>query len=139
MKLVLERVAYRDTYIIGKLYINGIYFCDTLEDKNRDLNKDGDLNDAGEGKVFGETAIPFGVYTVVMNMSTRFKRIMPLLLNVPHFSGIRIHSGSKAEHSHGCILVGVNDKKGRLSLSKDYETKLYALLNKEKSITIEIK
>ena len=139
MKLELKRVALKDTYTIGKLYIDGVYFCDTLEDHVRDMNKDGDLNDKGEGKVFGETAIPYGTYKVIMNMSNRFKRVMPLILDVPHFAGIRIHSGSKAEHSHGCILVGINDVKGRLSQSKKYETELFIKLSTAKDITIEIK
>lgn len=138
MKLRLERIALRDTYTIGKLYINDIYFADTLEDRVRDVNKDGDLNDKGEGKVFAETAIPYGKYTVIMNMSKRFKRIMPLLLNVPHFAGVRIHAGNKAEHSHGCILVGKNTIKGGLTESKVYEKKLYDLLMNEKSVELEI-
>jgi hypothetical protein len=139
MKLELKRVALRDTYTIGKLYIDGVYFCDTLEDHVRDMNKDGDLNDSGETKVFGETAVPYGKFKVIMNMSNRFKRVMPLILDVPHFAGIRIHSGSKAEHSHGCILVGINDIKGRLSQSKKYETELYIKLSTAKDISIEIK
>lgn len=139
MKLELKRVALRDTYTIGKLYIDGVYFCDTLEDKVRDLNNDGDLNDKGETKVFGETAIPKGIYTVIMNMSSRFKRKMPLLLNVPYFAGIRIHRGSKAEHSHGCILVGINSIKGGLTESKEYEEKLYAILNESQDRKEEIK
>ena len=138
MKLELKRIALRDTYTIGKLYINGKYFCDTLEDKVRDLNKDGDLNDVGEGKVMHETAIPYGTYSVIMNMSNRFKRVMPLLLNVPHFAGIRIHSGNKASHSSGCILVGVNSVKGGLTESKKYEKLLYDYLLKEKVSTITI-
>jgi hypothetical protein len=138
MKLELKRVALRDTYTIGKLYINGKYFCDTLEDKVRDLNKDGDLNDIGEGKIMHETAIPYGTYSVIMNMSNRFKRVMPLLLDVPHFAGIRIHSGNKAEHSSGCILVGVNSVKGGLTESKKYEKLLYDYLLKEKVSTITI-
>lgn len=138
MKLELKRIAFRNTYTIGKLYINGKYFCDTLEDYNRDFNKDGDLNDKGEIKVFGETAIPYGTFKVIMNMSNRFKKIMPLLLDVPHFAGIRIHAGTKPEHSHGCILVGKNTIKGGLTESKEYTKILYDYLNKEKNITINI-
>lgn len=138
MLLELKRIAFKPAYTVGKLYIDGVYFCDTLEDYNRDLNKDGDLNDKGETKVFGETAIPYGTFTIIMNESQRFKRKMPLLLDVPHFAGIRIHSGSKAEHSHGCILVGKNSIKGGLTKSKDYETKLYTILNNAKNIKITI-
>jgi len=139
MKLELRRVALRDTYTIGKLYIDGVYFCDTLEDHVRDMNKDGDLNDKGEGKVFGETAIPYGTYKVIMNMSNRFKRVMPLILDVPHFKGIRIHAGNSAKDTLGCPLVGINSVKGRLTQSKKYETELYIKLSGAKNITIEIK
>jgi hypothetical protein len=143
MKLELKRTFFAEKYTIGKLSIDGVLFCDTLEDKNRDLNKDGDLKDNGETKVFGETAIPFGTYEIIMNESQRFKRKMPLLLSVPSFAGIRIHAGSKAEHSHGCILVGKNTIKGGLTDSKAFEVKLYALLNKafdnKEKIEIEIK
>lgn len=143
MKLELKRTFFAETYTIGKLSIDGVLFCDTLEDKNRDLNKDGDLKDKGETKVFGQTAIPFGTYEIIMNESQRFKRKMPLLLNVPSFAGIRIHSGSKAEHSHGCILVGKNTIKGGLTESKPFEIKLYEILNKafdnKEKIEIEVK
>ena len=64
MELLLKRIALRDTYTIGKLYVNGTYFCDTIEDKVRDLNKDGDLNDVGEGKIPSLTAIPYGKYEI---------------------------------------------------------------------------
>lgn len=138
MNLELKRIAFKSTYTIGKLYIDGKYFCDTLEDYNRDFNKDGDLKDKGETKIFGETAIPYGTFKVIMNMSNRFQKIMPLLLDVPHFAGIRIHAGSKPEHSHGCILVGINSIKGRLTDSKEYTEKLYKILEKEKEIYITI-
>lgn len=138
MKLELKRIALREAYTIGKLYIDGIYFSDTLEDVVRDLNKDGDLNDAGENKVMHETAIPYGTYKVIMNMSNRFKRIMPLLLDVKNFKGIRIHSGNKATHSSGCILVGKNTIKGQVTNSKHYEKLLYEKLNAAESISITI-
>ena len=73
MKLTLKRIALRDTYTIGRLYIDGVYFCDTLEDKVRDLNKNGKF-DNGEKKVYSETAIPYGIYKVDINtVSPRFK------------------------------------------------------------------
>lgn len=114
----LVRKAQRDKYTIGHLIIDGVKFCDTLEDKVRDLidkNSDGDFDDQGEGKVYGETAIPAGTYNVVVTKSAAFKRELPLLLNVPGFSGIRIHSGNTAEHSKGCILVGNNTEKGMVT------------------------
>lgn len=98
MELTLKRAALRDTYTIGKLYVNGQYFCDTCEDKVRDLNKDGDLNDPGEGKIFAQTAIPYGKYEVTLKVkSPKFslksaynwcKGYLPRLINVPHFDGI---------------------------------------------------
>lgn len=140
-EMTLKRVALKPNYTIGKLYLNGTYFCDTLEDKVRDLNKDGDLNDLGEGKVYGETAIPYGRYEVVLNYSPRFKRILPRLLKVPHFDGILIHGGNTAEHTHGCILVGVNNQVGRLSNSQVTLSKLLTILKRvepESKIYIEI-
>ena len=143
MKLLLKRIAFKETYTIGKLSIDGAYFCDTLEDKNRDLNHDGDLNDAGEGKVMHETAIPFGTYRVVVNVSPRFGRELPRLENVPHFDGILIHRGNTDADSSGCILVGENKVKGKVINSTPYEIELVkrckeALARGEKiTITVE--
>lgn len=124
MELKLKRIALKETYTIGKLYINGVYQCDTLEDKVRDYNKDGDLNDLNEQKVYGETAIPYGKYEVTLKVqSPKYSKLatyswcngyLPRLLNVPHFDGILIHSGNVAEHSHGCLLVGENKVKGKV-------------------------
>jgi hypothetical protein len=149
MKLLLKRIALRDTYTIGKLYIDNHYFCDTLEDKVRDLNKDGDLNDVGEGKVAGQTAIPYGTYKVTMDVqSPKFsqrasyawcKGYLPRLLNVPHFDGIMIHSGNDATHTAGCILVGENRVKGQVLNSMNTLKRLYDILKGADDITITIK
>lgn len=138
MKLKLHRRYFGATYTIGTLYINGKYFCDTLEDKNRDLNRDGDLNDAGEMKMHGKTAIPFGSYSVIVNRSPKFGRELPRLLNVPHFEGILIHRGNTAKDSAGCILVGENKEKGKVLNSTKYELELVEILKKHTEITIEI-
>lgn len=137
MKLKLIRTWYADTFTIGKLYIDGVYFADTLEDKNRDVDKNGIFNN-GEKKVYGKTCIPFGTYKVILSMSSRFKKILPLLLNVPQFDGIRIHSGNTDEDSSGCILVGINDTKGRISKSTITFNSLMTKLSKADNITIEI-
>lgn len=142
MKLTVKRVALKDTYTIGKLSIDGVYFCDTLEDKVRDLNKDGDLDDAGETKVYGETAIPYGTYKIVLSYSNRFERVLPEILGVKGFEGIRIHGGNTAKDTHGCLLVGKNTEVGKLTDSQKTLTLLFgkldhALMNKEK-LTIEI-
>ena len=121
MKIRMERKFKGEEYTISTLFINGLYLCETIEDKVRDLNADGDLDDPGEGKVPTETAIPFGRYRVDLTVSPKFKRALPILLNVKHFTGIRIHKGRTAEHSHGCILPGENKVKGQVLYSEKYE------------------
>lgn len=140
MKLELKRVALRDTYTIGKLYIDGVYFCDTLEDRVRDLNKNG-IFDNGEKKVKGETAIPYGLYEVVWAYSPRFKRYTPRLLNVNSFSGVLIHAGNTAKDSEGCILLGQNKVVGKVINSKICVDKLYPIIRdacKNGKVTINI-
>lgn len=128
MRLVLKRIAFRKTYTIGKLYVDGVYFCDTLEDPVRE----------GE-KIYGRTAIPAGKYDVLITMSPRFRKMLPLLLNVPGFEGVRIHSGNNADDTEGCILVGVNDKPGWISQSRATMTRLMAKLESADSpITLEV-
>lgn len=122
MKLKLKRIAMRDTYTIGRLTVDGQYFCDTLEDRVRDLTK--------EKKVPGETAIPAGTYDMVVNISPKFKRMLPRLLNVPNFDGILIHRGNTANDSAGCILVGENKVVGRVINSTGNEQKLTDMLLK---------
>ena len=140
MKIVLKRIALRDTYTIGKLYIDDKYICDTVEDKVRDINKNG-VFDNGEKKVYGETAIPYGTYEVKWTYSNRFKKYMPELLNVPNFSGIRIHSGNTAADSLGCIIVGENKVVGKVLNSRATVNKLYPIIEKgckEGKVTITI-
>ena len=140
MKIVLKRIALRDTYTIGKLYIDNKYICDTVEDKVRDINKNGKF-DGDEKKVYGETAIPYGAYEVKWTYSNRFKKYMPELLNVPNFSGIRIHSGNTAADSLGCIIVGENKVVGKVINSRATVNKLYPIIEKgckEGKVTITI-
>lgn len=142
MEVKVKRITPIDyPYTIGKMYIDGEYFCDTLEDRVRDINKNGKF-DNGEVKVAGETAIPYGRYQVVVNMSPRFKRELPRLLNVPNFEGILIHRGNTDKDSSGCILVGENKVKGKVINSTPYEQKLVSILkeiqNKGEEIWITI-
>lgn len=139
INLKLIRKTFSSISTIGDLNING-FFCYTLEDFDRDLNKDGDLKDKGETKVHGKTAIPRGKYDVIINMSNRFKVMMPLLLNVPGFEGVRIHNGNTAEHTEGCILVGSSKANNFIGNSKTTFEKLMKILQdpKVKKITIEI-
>ena len=142
MKLLLKRIYFSPTYTIGKLFIDGKYFADTIEDVNRDLNKDGDLLDNGESKVYAQTCIPFGTYDVIVNRSPKMKRDLPRLLNVPHFEGILIHRGSSEKSSAGCIIIGENKVVGKVINSVKYEDALVAVLkhaqNSGEKITIEI-
>lgn len=128
MKLTLDRFFFENDYTGGTLSIDGVYFCDTLEDKSRDINKDGDLDEQGEEKVAGETAIPFGTYKVIMSFSKRFQKEMPELLDVTGFEGIRIHAGNTAKDTHGCPLVGIAGDGGTLTRSREFATKLYAII-----------
>ena len=119
MELILERIAKRKTYTIGRLYIReqvmdeylpgteDQYFCDTLEPTWRDYEH-------GAYKVKGRSAIPEGRYAVVISWSPKFKAWLPILLGVPKFKGIRIHAGNTSEDTEGCILVGKNRLVGQV-------------------------
>ena len=97
MLIEVKRFDFKDNYTAGRMYINNLYFCYTLEDKVRE----------GE-KVNGQTAIPAGTYDVIIDDSVRFRRPMPHILNVPNFKGVRIHSGNTSQHTEGCILLGAS-------------------------------
>lgn len=147
MKLTLKRIALKPTYTIGKLYIDDNYFCDTLEDTVRDLNKDGKF-DNGEEKIKGKTAIPYGTYEITTNIvSQRFKNRVwakpyggkiPRLINVPSFDGVLLHPGSSAEDTSGCLLVGKNTIVGRLTDSQKTFHALMQKIKNQKNLTIEI-
>jgi hypothetical protein len=129
MILHLVRRYFSEVSTVGTLYVDGEFCCWTLEDRTR------------EGpKVPGETAIPEGTYKVVITPSVRFKRDLPLLQEVPGFSGIRIHPGNTAEDTEGCILVGQyheigSDAVGRSRLAFDA---LFAKLRQAVNIEITI-
>jgi len=138
--LTLIRKNRTETYTEGDLYINNTWFAHTIEDRDRDLNKDGDLNDIGEGKIMHETCIPYGTYEVIVNMSPAKKRELPRLLNVKHFEGILIHRGNTEKDSSGCIIVGLSKRKaGEVLESVKAEEALIKELKKYKKIFIEVK
>ncbi|MCI5628479.1 MAG: DUF5675 family protein [Clostridium sp.] len=132
MNLTLKRLNLTPNYTEGELYVNGVYFCKTLEDTNRDLNKNGQF-DNNEKKVYGETCIPYGKYKVILSYSPKFKRELPEILEVPNFQGIRIHRGNKISDTLGCVLCGEKIKNGYLSNSTPYEIKLVELFKQAKS------
>ena len=114
MEIKLKRIAKKPKYTIGKLYIDGKYVCDTLEDTDRGLTKNMPLEEIKKKKVYGETAIPTGKYQVVWTYSAKFKRNLPLLLNVPGYEGIHIHNGNTAANTYGCPLLGQNKVVGQV-------------------------
>lgn len=138
MKLTLKRIARKADYTIGKLFIDGKYFCDTLEDPDRGLDQSMSLEKIRSLKVMHKTAIPAGIYKVIVNMSPGKRRLLPRLQNVPGFSGILIHRGNTADDSSGCILVGENKAIGKVLNSTKYELELTEKLNIAGNSIIEI-
>lgn len=150
MQLTLVRTDRQPNYTAGSLFINGEFFCYTLEDKDRDLTSDMSLEDIQSKKIYGKTAIPKGVYLIDMNtVSTKFKdRLwakpydgkLPRLLDVPGYEGILIHVGNTVEDTSGCILVGTEYFNGVLKNSATAFTSLMSVLTNTKEpiiITIQ--
>lgn len=129
MELRLKRIAKKETYTIGRLYIDGVRYCDTLEDTDRGLRQEDGAAACKAKKVYGKTAIPTGTYTVVVTYSPKFKRQMPKVLAVPGYSGILFHWGNTAEDTEGCILVGKNTKVGQVLQSRKTFGPLYTLID----------
>ena len=126
MELTLKRIALRSEYTIGKLYVNGEYVADTIEDTVRDLDKDGKFAN-GEVKIPGKTAIPYGRYEVTMKVRSpkysnfakyswakKYDGYLPRLLQVPHFEGVLIHPGNTAADTEACLIVGENKVVGKV-------------------------
>ena len=138
MRIELVRIAFKSTYTIGKLYVDGKYFSDVLEDKDRGLDSSMSESEILEKKVKGQTAIPTGHYVINITYSPKYKRMMPLLLDVKGFSGIRIHSGNSSKDTEGCLLVGKNKKVGMVLESRDTYQRLFKMMEGQKEITIDI-
>lgn len=153
MKIRVERKWPKATYVIGRLYIDGIFYCNSLEDTDRGLKQTDSLAYIKSRKVANETAIPKGTYKVAMNVTSPkyaasswywslCQGKVPRLLNVPGFDGILIHTGNNPLQTSGCLLVGKNTKVGQLTESKETFKKIYKLMksayDKGEEITIEI-
>ena len=131
--LTLTRIAKRADYTIGRLEDeNGVKICDTLEPTWRNYK-------GGELKVPRKSAVPEGTYPVVVTKSKKFGKYLHLLVGVPGFEGIRIHSGNTVNDTEGCILVGQNLIKGKVLLSRLTLEKLMRLIENEKRIFLTIK
>lgn len=152
MEILVKRIANKPTYTIGHLYIDGEYFCDTLEDTNRNLTQGDSIIKIRKTKIKDRTAIPSGTYKVTMNIvSPRYSNFarypyakqfggkMPRILNVPGFEGILIHPGNTHNHTSGCLLVGENKVVGKVINSQAVWLKLMdKLLTDKNNITITI-
>jgi len=143
MELKLKREVFTDNSTIGSLYVDGVFECYILEDKDRNLTDLMPLEKIAGTKVYGKTCIPYGRYEVDWTMSARFKKMMPILLNVVGWSGIRIHSGNSEIDSLGCLLCGRLKLNDRISESTLATNRLYKKIEAAKKqgqrifITIE--
>lgn len=150
MKVLVKEVASRDLYTISKLFVDGNYHCDVLQDTNRGLTQSMTLEEINSIKVKGKTAIPKGTYRVTLNVvSPRFSQKaqyafcqgkLPRLLDVPGYEGVLIHIGNTPEDTDGCLLVGYNKVKGQVIDSTKAFKELYSILSSAKDeieITIE--
>ena len=155
MHLRLERTYSCGTYTIGHLYIDDIYFCDTIEDTDRYLFNDMTEEEISSMKVYGETAIPCGIYEITMKVKSPkfsdpkykwakpYNGYLPRLLNVPGFDGILIHVMNTAQDSLGCVGVGENKVKGKvinstITFNKLMDEYLIPADKKNEKINIEI-
>ena len=151
MKLRLIRKYKLPTYTIGMLYIDGAYFCDTLEDADRGLSDSMSLDEIARRKIYGATAIPYGTYKVDMNtVSPKYQKRnaaytrayghkMPRLIGVKGYEGVLVHPGNTASDTYGCILVGRNTVKGKVLQSQATWKRLMDLLLTDKDhITLTI-
>lgn len=127
MELLLTRAPSSSKSTAGTLEVDGQFECFTLEDVVRSK------------KIPGETAIPAGTYKVIIDMSNRFKRLLPLLIDVPGFAGIRIHPGNTDKDTEGCILVGTTHSRDFIGNSRLAFDALFKKMQAAKSITITIK
>jgi hypothetical protein len=128
MQLEVRRKTFTVRSTIGELYVDGKFECYTLEDVVRYTTK-----------VFGQTAIPAGVYKVIITFSNHFKKDLPLLVNVPNYEGVRIHSGNTDADTEGCILVGTVAAPDYVGNSRVAFNRLFAKLKAAKdTITLTI-
>lgn len=137
MQLKLERKIFNETSTEGNLYINNVWFCHVIEDKVR--AKPGEWKK--ELKIYGKTAIPYGVYPVAVTWSNRFSRMLTAIFNVPDFEGIRIHNGTNETSSAGCLIVSYKAGKGYVVNDKSAMNDLVKIVlaaQKKEKVTIEI-
>lgn len=130
LHFLLDRKWRKGSYTIGRLYVNGEFLCNTIEDVDRKLNQNMSATEIQRNKVAAETAIPTGTYAMRVTMSPKFKRELVEIQNVPGFSGIRVHRGNTEKDSAGCLIVGENTSKGRVTNSTKYELQITEMVKK---------
>ena len=140
MKLKVVREIKTEVSTIGRLYVNEKFFCYTLEDKDRGLKQTDSLLFINTKKIFGVTAIPSGNYELIVNLSPKFKRMLPRILNIKGFDGVLMHRGNTANDSLGCIILGYQKGENAIFDSTKAENDLVnlLLLHKDEKHTLEI-
>lgn len=149
IKILVKRIAKKTKYTIGKLFINGVFYANTLEDADRGLTQNMSEDEIKSKKIYGETAVPTGTYKIDMStVSPKFKNRswarpyegkVPRLINVKGFDGVLIHPGNSDQDTFGCLLVGKNDVVGKVTNSVNYFHKIMTELIKEpNNITLTI-
>lgn len=143
MNLKLIRKYFTDKSTIGELYIDNQFFCHILEDVDRALDSKMSIKRIGWLKQYANTAIPYGTYEIVISYSNRFKKYLPLLINVPGYDGIRIHPGNYHTDTEGCLLPGVYNPKtpdfvGTSKITFEKLFKVLSSVEKQEKILIEI-
>ena len=147
MLIEVKRLYKKADYTIGKMYIDGEYFCDTLEDTDRGLKQEYSLAELKEMKEYGKTAIPSGEYELKVTFSNRFQKHLPQIMGVKCFEGVRIHSGNTHNDTEGCLLLGIAtnpETKGWVSNSRKTLNEFMKVIsyakdcNKDENIIIRI-
>lgn len=128
MEIKSIRKYFKDEYTIGNMFVDGEWFCNTLEDKDRGLTDDMSLSQIKKIKVYAKTAIPYGRYEVKSYFWPKYRKVYPWLQNVKGFTGILMHTGRTADHSSGCLLLGENKIKGGLINGEKYVRKLTEMI-----------
>lgn len=131
MIITIQRKYKKKDYTIGNMYIDGVFFCNTLEDTDRGLCSDMPITEIKRVKIYAKTAIPTGTYELDVVTWPKYKIKVPMILAVPGYSGILIHNGTNHEHTAGCPLVGINNVVGGLTRGKEYMNKLTEIVSKE--------
>lgn len=133
-EIIVKRDTYYDDCTLGKLYINGVYICETLEDKVREVKGEA----VEDWKIKAVTAIPVGEYKMTLSMSNRFKKVLPELHSVPGYTGVRIHTGNSGLDSEGCILLGTRRAGHSISMSRDAMALFMSKVEKLDNMTISV-